>query len=185
MTPISRLRSPAEQAARAAIARWSHVIAREARRLCRRQSRVSYEELVADGRIDVVEAERQPRVDSPDEQWRAYICIRVRGAMADAMRRTDHLTRSARRAGWDITLTENDELAKLPSPVADPDRRDDACRKLAPLLDRLQPRDRRIVEQTYLLGRYVADVARDYGVSPARIAQIRARALRIMREVAT
>lgn len=186
MTQLAKLRSPEEKAARQAIARWAPVVACQARRFAGMQHSVQYDELAAAGQLAVVEAERgcARAGAATDKEWRSFVRMRVTWAMKDALRCSDHLSRKARRDGFTLIITKAEDLAAMPAPASEPERPDDSRRQLAPLLDSLRPRDRAIVEATFLGGRTVEDLGRELGVSAVRISQIRTRSLRRMRALA-
>lgn len=182
---LAVLRSPEEKAAREAIAHWAPLVARAARRFARVQRRVHYDELVAAGQLAVVTAERSRLRDGTEDEWGSFMAIRVRWAMKDALRRADPLSSRARKAGVPapVLFDEPEEVDQVAGPCDQPDRdeRRDAWQQLAPLLDALCPRDRSIVEATFLGGRTVRDVGREHGVTGVRITQIRNLSLRRMR----
>lgn len=120
--------------------------------------------------------ERPPT--GPVHNWEAFLVRATRNKAIDLLR-----SAAARHQGGPI---EDDQHPKtdqfIPDDVAE---RVDNQRAGADLWDKLcllDPRDRRILWEYKALGRPREDVAREFGISPARVSQISTASLKTLRE---
>lgn len=157
------------------------------------------EELIGDGMVGLVQAAaayRRPRGRPPvdpasDGRFRAYAARRVRGAVLDALRTRDPLTRAERRTLRDrdpradqrapVHFSTVDGLANrvrtpevLPVAHGLPPAVADAMRALSPTL-------RRVLIETSAHGRTLRDVAADLHMSESGVCRARQRALALVR----
>lgn len=126
-------------------------------------------ELISEGLCALLEAyDRFDRTRGVG--FAAYASFRVRGAMLDLLRR------EMRHADRVV------ELEHALSAAVEPEETDYRLELVRAALDRLDQRDRRIIEAILLEGLTQREVAAELGVSPPRINQLYHRALKRLRE---
>ncbi len=181
-----------------------------ARRTLHRPTPVfDYEDAVAAGLVGLVEAGSR-HDPSRGDNFPAYACRRVRGAVLDAIRALDHLPQGARKRRARSHLgsvvcddglppppmslsrlsgqTEEGDVQGLD--IADEDPffspewfadRSETLRELEGALRALPPREREVICLRYWEHRTLADVGGRLGVSGGRVRQIEKRALERLR----
>lgn len=125
----------------------------------------------------------------------AYLKIRIHGALIDELRAQDWLSRSARKAESGrpepndrrliVSLEELPSRgADLVAPTEDVDFVIDRHERLVTILgavDALPDRQRRLIRMVYFEGMLLKDVARRLRLSTARVSQLHAQAMSILK----
>jgi len=131
---------------------------------------------------------RHPEGDP--ERLRRYAIARIKGAVLDELRRLDWAPRRARAGNYASPVVYLDDVgfgelaaALSATPETESDL-DDLARveRLYEALARLPERDRMILLEVEVKERRPVDLARELGVSEARISQLRTRAKARLRE---
>jgi len=139
-----------------------------------------------------------------DEEFSWYASVRIRGAVIDELRRRDWISRAMRTrvrreraaGGEAITVApavqtfEHSVLDQLAGTATDDSPFDTLQRHrgIAAVRDavaKLRERDGAILRMHYFEAMAFQEIARVLGVSPARVSQLHARALRVLRELLT
>jgi RNA polymerase sigma factor for flagellar operon FliA len=147
------------------------------------------DDLIAAGTVGLLDALRRPYVGERGVEFSWYARVRVRGAILDELRAEDWLSRRQRRrfAAEDRSAGAVVGIDDLPPGQRDvedealsPEMR--ACAKgntatLTAAVHRLPMRERDIITAHYVEGLQFRIIARDLGVSPARVSQLHSRAV--------
>lgn len=139
---------------------------------------VELADLMQEGSIGLLRAQRSyaPR---PGCSFETYASHRVRGAMLDYLRAIDPLKRVQRKHAtggaalcWELPAQiVEPELPELPGTRA----------RLLRAIEALPERERRLVERLFWDGAQGREVARELGVTPSRVIQLREQALARLR----
>jgi RNA polymerase sigma factor (sigma-70 family) len=145
---------------------------------------MDFEDLMQEGALGLLEASRRFRPDT-GASLRTFAHHRMAGAMRDALRDADPLTRDHRAAvrchAVAFHLDTLDAAAAVPAPTREID---DAWR-LDGWLAQLPPRWRFVIERHYLHEESLAEIAEVCELSPGRVSQIKTKALaRLRKQVA-
>lgn len=133
---------------------------------------------------------RHKAADYSPEQWRAYLRRRIRGSIADELRRQDWAHRRRKHKTDHATIIRFDDIETAGAPFVDtirsrePSPEDEAVTRhdsAYALRAPVNPIDRSALDQVLMRGRRQWDVAKDLGMSEPRVSQRLHRALRVMR----
>jgi RNA polymerase sigma factor for flagellar operon FliA len=152
------------------------------------------EDLIAWGLVGLVKAARRYRGDR-GASFFAYAACRVRGQILDALRESDPLTRSARRA-YRAALRAGDRRGGPGSAALPPyvevsldrigdvaevhrarGRRHERWPQVASALRDLRPLERRVLVLSYGRGLTLREIGSEIGLSESGVCRLRARAL--------
>lgn len=156
---------------------------------------LSIDDLVQEGAVAAMRAAE--RWDASHEvPLEAFVAIRARGAMIDAIRNASpggrmrgKRERPKIRSLDEILPNTNAMLQDFPDESWSEEfvireRANKGQALLLRLLEQLPPREWEIIERHYFLEEQLGDIADDWGVTQSRVSQIHTRALRLMREAA-
>lgn len=146
------------------------------------------DELESAGHYGLVQAAGRFDPNASGATFRTFAWRRVRGAMQDALRTADHLTRTERKrvqAGerepdCPLVADGDDEMYQVPDLTNDYALVDlkDAIRRA---VDGLPARQRFVIRAVYYGEMVLSDVAELFGVSESRVSQIHTQALKSLR----
>lgn len=141
---------------------------------------VGIDDLLAAGAFGLLTAIRQNGGDG-GPTWKHYVCIRVRGAVFDELRRQDFVGRHERRRSAPTHVELSDHLVD-PADVFETvaDRFDDA--RLGRAMRDLDKRQAAVVRAYTVEGLKFREIATRLGISNARVNQIYYRAVERLRD---
>lgn len=127
------------------------------------------------------------------ENLEAYLHIRIKGAILDELRAQDFLPRRLRdridaeesTAGI-VRLADLSRSERKAALVVNVEEQVDTSREvqiLITVLERLPARERLIMEAHYIKGVKFLDIAKELGVSDARVSQLHSRAVAMIKEM--
>lgn len=186
--------SPLSEKERGDVARHRKLVCCIASKLCKHlRGAVDVQDLIQDGTFGLVQAIRK---FDPDRglKFSTYAKSRVRGAMLDAIRNRDWVPRLVRQRDEPVVGLASLELvsemkhgerkslaevvAAKPDPT-DSQKADAVDYWIRPL----RPDLRRIVRMRYLEGKSITAIAAGLGLTPSRVSQLHADAIRELRRV--
>lgn len=158
-----------------------------------RGGKTELDALISAGKVALWQSsERWDPSVSPD-LWK-YAYSRVKGAMLDELRQMDQLSRTAREK------IKRDEVGELQWALLKPCDMDNAinipshsnpereCQEgiqrnvIQTQIEKLPPRLREVVRLHFLEDEFLADIGRRMGITESRVCQLKAEALRLMRD---
>lgn len=181
------------------IKRHMHLVYKVVGQMQRRlQKSVLRDDLVSAGTVGLLDALRRNAGDIGTPSFEAYVCIRVRGAIVDELRRLDWSPRRAKAAATTgenaaapapvaVSVVRFDDLPTTCEPVAAggcPEAASQASELRAAVraaLAELPARDREILQLRYFEDVPAKEIAAKLGVSEARVSQLHARATTALR----